>query len=50
MMAATPEQKRLARLRLLPDEKLQQARQQALRRIRDIEIVQRERKAQSPGA
>lgn len=42
-MASTPEQKRLARLRRLTDEALQKARRMALRRVKDIEIVEKER-------
>jgi len=39
----TPKDKRLARLRPWSDEALQEAKQRALRRIKDIEIVEKER-------
>jgi len=48
-MAATPEQKRLARLRLLSEEELQQAKQRALRRVRDIEEIEKGRKGCEQG-
>jgi len=39
----TPEDKRLARLRPWSDEALQEAKDRTLRRIRDIEKIEKER-------
>jgi len=42
-MVETPEDKRLARLRPWSDEALQEAKMRAVRRVKDIETVERER-------
>lgn len=48
-MVETPEDKRLARLRPWSNEALQEAKERALRRVKDIETVQAQKREERDG-